>query len=491
MHRNLAVVSALLLLCAALCPDYVLGSPAVRSGRKFESKLHRGLRMRGLDSVNVADVAPAQYFTQVVDHFDPTNTRTFQQKFYVNSSFYNAVAPRVLLLLGGEGPESAASVGSHFVLSEYAREFSAIIVCLEHRWYGESYPKDSTPADADYISSKQAIYDIQSFHPYFSALYKLPASTRWIVAGGSYSGALAAWTREKLPNLFVGALASSGPVQASFQFPQYLEVVANSAGPECAKAFAQASSLIEDSLKTQTGIDSINRMFNTCHPLTLNSDPLDLATFFGNLVDAPSGVVQYALDNNNYQPFQIQEMCEMMTNPAQGPLANFAAFTYAFNQREGISCNEVSYKSSLDEIMTPWPNAGWSWTIQTAREFGWAQYCVEQDGCPFSNYLTSDYFSRFFADVYGKALTPNYDAITNQYYLGFEIPTSNIVFPSGSVDPWSTWCVKSPVSGDSVAIPIEGTAHCADLYPERDTDLPGLKAARSTIRALLQKWYTQ
>ena len=45
---------------------------------------------------------------------------------------------------------------------------------------------------------------------------------------GMHAGALSAWLRLKHPEIVVGAVATSGPVQAVVDFSQYLEVVNNS-----------------------------------------------------------------------------------------------------------------------------------------------------------------------------------------------------------------------------------------------------------------------
>lgn len=41
---------------------------------------------------------------------------------------------------------------------------------------------------------------------------------KWILFGGSYSGALAMWMKEKYPNLVAGAVGSSGPVYLQVDF---------------------------------------------------------------------------------------------------------------------------------------------------------------------------------------------------------------------------------------------------------------------------------
>lgn len=44
-------------------------------------------------------------FTQKLDHFDPYNTGTWQQKYYYNPKYYrnNSI---IFLMIGGEGPET-------------------------------------------------------------------------------------------------------------------------------------------------------------------------------------------------------------------------------------------------------------------------------------------------------------------------------------------------------------------------------------------------
>ncbi len=60
--------------------------------------------------------------------------------------------------------------------------------------------------------------------------YNLSPANKWVVFGGSYSGALAAWYRQLFANMAVGAVASSAPVLAKVDFVEYVEVTATSLG---------------------------------------------------------------------------------------------------------------------------------------------------------------------------------------------------------------------------------------------------------------------
>ena len=49
----------------------------------------------------------------------------------------------------------------------------------------------------------------------------------------------------------------------------------------------------------------------------------------------------------------------------------------------------------------------------------------------------------------------------------------------------------SNCSPEATAIYITGTAHCANMYPESEDDLPQLKKARMQIRAKIAQWLQQ
>jgi hypothetical protein len=77
------------------------------------------------------------YFVQQLNHFG-YDSRVWNQQYYINSTYYKPGGP-IFFQIGGEGPISAEDVTS-LQMSVYARQFNALQVTLEHRFYGLSKP---------------------------------------------------------------------------------------------------------------------------------------------------------------------------------------------------------------------------------------------------------------------------------------------------------------------------------------------------------------
>lgn len=73
-------------------------------------------------------------------------------------------------------------------------------------------------------------------------------SSKVITIGGSYPGNLAAWFRLKYPSVTSGSIASSAPVNAQTNFPEYMEVVGQAlvhfSGQACYNAFEAAAEAV-------------------------------------------------------------------------------------------------------------------------------------------------------------------------------------------------------------------------------------------------------
>ena len=71
-------------------------------------------------------------------------------------------------------------------------DHNALLMSLEHRYYGDSQPFDDWSVEnLKYLTSMQALADVAHFIESQNEVLKRKAD--WIVIGGSYPGALAAW----------------------------------------------------------------------------------------------------------------------------------------------------------------------------------------------------------------------------------------------------------------------------------------------------------
>jgi len=104
---------------------------------------------------------------------------------------------------------------------------------------------------------------------------------------------------------------------------------------------------------------------------------------------------------------------------------------------------------------------------------------------PFGNYFPVDFFVQQCTDFFGQEF--NLDLLqksvdfTNSFYGGFDLKVRKVVFPNGSIDPWHALGILKDLSPDSKALFINGTAHCADMYPDSDKDPQQLIEARNSI----------
>jgi len=123
-------------------------------------------------SVEAASLPPYKtfYFEQLLDHFDFTNDKTFQQRYLVCDSFLKggkltATTP-VFLYTGNEGDIVNFYENTGFMF-DTAPQYGALIVFIEHRYYGVSNPfgpVDSfSPDKIKWLTSEQALADYAYF----------------------------------------------------------------------------------------------------------------------------------------------------------------------------------------------------------------------------------------------------------------------------------------------------------------------------------------
>jgi Serine carboxypeptidase S28 len=157
-----------------------------------------------------------------IDHFNPQDTRTFKNRYWMNDTFYQQGGP-VFLHDAGEATvplnqaRQLASDQLVFAAMELGKKYHGIAILWEHRFFGQSLPFALDPTtglaregyDAyKYLDNEQALQDVV----YFATHFQPPGheydtltsnSTPWVWIGGSYPGIRAAIIRQRNPDVFL------------------------------------------------------------------------------------------------------------------------------------------------------------------------------------------------------------------------------------------------------------------------------------------------
>ncbi|XP_040063933.1 putative serine protease K12H4.7 [Ixodes scapularis] len=444
------------------------------------------------------------WFTQNLCHFDPANTDTWKQRYFVSDEFYRPGGP-VFLLLGGEGAASARwlSAPTHIML--LAKQYGALVFQLEHRFYGRSLPtKDMSVDNLAHLTSEQALADAATFRDAMVRKHSLKKDSKWVVFGGSYSGSLAAWFKLKYPHLAVGAVASSAPLFAIIDFKDYLRVVRDSlatTGPECNKQIELAVDRLTYLSSQPENWPQLKDLFKLCTYFN-GYNRNDVANFFQSLAGNFEGIVQYNKDAREFEggngSITIDTLCDKMTDPHDqlSPLEKFAAVNSLLLNATGQKCLDYDYDTFINsmreiEFNSTQGAGGRQWTYQTCVEFGYFQ-SSDLRNQPFGSLFPVEFFVQQCRDIFGahfdEALLQRAVERTNTFYGGLHPGVRNVTFPNGSIDPWHALGITKDLAEDVTSIYIKGTAHCADMYPPSDKDLPELTEARERIAQLVGEW---
>jgi hypothetical protein len=175
--------------------------------------------------------------TTPTDHFNSSDTRTFQNRYWFNASFYQEGGP---VFWFDSGEQNAQPLVPYFLdevagpsaIMALARRFNGLALLVEHRYYGGldqgsyPYPIDTTtgelldPTGYKYLNTEQALEDTVYFANHFEAPANVtgslsPSMTPWVWLGGSYPGIRGVQLRVRNPETFYATWASSPPTEAA------------------------------------------------------------------------------------------------------------------------------------------------------------------------------------------------------------------------------------------------------------------------------------
>lgn len=413
-------------------------------------------------------------FDQRLNPSDPGDGRTFKQRYYINSSYASGPDAPVFYYICGESNCTSRSLRG--VVDSLGRRYHGYVVSLEHRYYGTSQPFPTLTADnLQYLKTELALADLASFEIY--AQQSLGLKGKWIAVGGSYAGSLAAYYRSVYPQLVVGALSSSGPVQARANFEEYDRVVHDRVGDRCARAMRAAVTEAENALSDPAKLAQVKAMFDADQI----EDPVD---FLYVMADMGAMAVQYGMK---------AEFCRKLTST--DPLPGYALAGKAVFSAFGIKPIEDSFQSAKSLDPNDYLNGFGmrQWMYQSCTEFGYFQNAYHDlASSARSSLINPAFHARICQQLFDLGPLDTSKIQHELYEPLLQASTSQILMTNGSNDPWAMLSI-SPVLGNATnpgitTYTIDGGAHCDDLGSPRSGDSASLTQARSVFTGLLDQW---
>ncbi|XP_020580076.1 lysosomal Pro-X carboxypeptidase-like [Phalaenopsis equestris] len=424
-------------------------------------------------------------YSQTLDHFNfgPERYITFQQRYAINFKHWGGASSNspIFLYTGDEAGLDGDLVAGFPV--DIAPRFKALLVFVEHRYYGKSYPFGSkeeayrNSSTLQYFSSEQALADYAEF---IRDLKKsLSAENSPVIAmGGSYGGMLAAWFRLKYPHVVIGALASSAPILYFDDItPQngYYSVVTKDfreTSKSCYETIKTSWSEIDKVAAQKDGLSSLSQMFNTCSRMN-NSE--DLKNGLEGLFSASA---QY--DDPKMKP--VSRICAGIDKEPNGTSVLQRIVSGIKAVYGGSKCFDIA---GTDEDLI----SGWSWQVCTemVMPIGISNNSTMFEPSPFDLRTLSSICKQLFN------VNPRPHWITTEFG-GHKIKDvlkrfgSNIIFSNGLRDPYSSGGVLQKISNSIVALVTAKGSHCLDILGSNDADPEWLISQRNAEVKILENW---
>jgi pimeloyl-ACP methyl ester carboxylesterase len=424
------------------------------------------------DSDPISNTANARNFTQRLNPLDSSDPRTFTQRYYINTQYAeNKLSPTLFFLCG-----EATCEGLPKSLNYFGKILKANLIALEHRYYGKSQPFENLSTEnLKYLSTDYALKDAASFQKY--AMDTLGFQGKWIVVGGSYAGSLAAYYREKYPELVVGALSSSGPVRAEANFEDYDRHVATVAGPECLADIKTVVAQLESALSNPEQLAALKVKFSA-------EKLIDALDFVYLVADMGALAIQYGYRDH---------FCSLLHT--KNPMEGYAKFTREIYNTWGIDALSGSAAGATSLNPADYEKGAGirQWFYQSCTEYGyWQNAYHEEKLSARSQMINSEYHASICRRLFGIETAAQTEALNRKFYFPlFESSTSNIFFSNGSRDPWMNLSIAKENGNDlnpkNVVITIDGAAHCDDLRMN-PSDSSSIKEARSKFLDLARDW---
>eukprot|EP00037_Helgoeca_nana_P010846 m.96299 g.96299 ORF g.96299 m.96299 type:complete len:540 (-) comp20459_c1_seq3:129-1748(-) len=472
------------------------------------------------------------WFRYTPDAGSPT---VFRQRLLIFDGFWNRSTGPILMFFGGEG-RCEDFYDNSGALFELAPKLGALVIFLEHRYYGDSLPFPTAAESYSneglrYLTVEQALADMSDVLSLKQSLLNCSddlLSCPVVLFGGSYGGMQAAWHRLKYPHLSVGALAASAPVDiypgeaksAAF-WNATLYTYQTYGGDEGGCAQWVSAAVVRLSAP---GVDRqlLTSTFMTCAPVVSDNDVARLQLYIQGalateaMVDypyastfvtpMPANPVKFACSKTaGTRPTSVDALLFESLNTIQNVFLNYTAELKCHN----ISAELLRFKSSphtssgrikpmsmpsqgakaapLGDIGRPWNYMACSSLIlEPLTSDGDGFFVPREDQIPEIEAACRRSFSR---------VTPRIHWTERSYGNGIQLARNlrNVLFSDGDKDPWRVGGMPENTSAYSLdhsvsRLLIREAAHHQDLRFADAADSRELIAARATEARAIRGW---
>lgn len=487
---------------------------------------------------------PAHNFSVPIDHFHdkddyaPHSNGTFPLRYWFDASFYEPGGPVFVLAVGETYGDDRLPFLQKGILYQMAKATNGLGLILEHRFYGTSFPvPDLSVSNLRYLTTEQALADTKYFaeNIIFPGLEHFNLTSKdaaWIAYGGSYAGAFVAFLRVLYPNVFFGAISSSGVTKAIIDYWEYWEAIRLYGPQDCISFTQDLAELIDHillnpekrhlvpTLKNVFGLPNVTHDTDFAATLTAygiggwqgrNWDPAVSDPSFDRYcgivtnkhviypdTEASRPAVSKLLEDAYPQDLSGTEVNQLLNfiGWANSTLVEPCKASFGSNQDEcfGTHDDELWQRDGLDQ-------QGWrSWIYQVCTQWGYFYTSNAPDGIqPIqSRLLDMPYETKICQQAFNITKPPDVEAI-NQFG-GFDIEYDRLAIVDGEADPWR-WATPHAPSArarnstiNKPFIQMSGAVHHWDengLFPNETTaELPPspVREAQEQIVCSVKEW---
>ncbi|KAF2101770.1 hypothetical protein NA57DRAFT_73210 [Rhizodiscina lignyota] len=417
---------------------------------------------------------------------------TFLQQYVLNDTFYRPGGP-ILFFQGNEEPLPCLA---DTAIPEHAKQLGAMMVSLEHRYWGSSCPfglncsdfPSRTTHDLRALTLDNVLHDTVKFLKWLKQSDDRIENAPIIAFGGSYGGFLSALLRIHFPGEIFGSLATSLP-QRGFQtdplneyvfgFMEWNDMVYYDVSVEATAKIKSAMNDLRACLAAGK-FQGMKEQLNLCYGPNSTEQNYDLLNW---IAGAYLQNLQYNLGIYDY-PFYKTINATLETD---NPMVMHGAAVKYFNEWNGVNCSD------------------WLPNNTAVDPYGYMRCTYlphfDQYAAPSSIWgpLLPDYTQKHLLDpmctaAYGFQCVDGGEQFIRRIGLDTETvqSTDRLLLVENLMDPTTYIGMEFFYPGNqrnnSRVMLVDGSSHGADLLVSMESDSEGLKRARSAQLNTFKEW---